>query len=70
MTHNLQHPLVKLITAEEIFEITANRYDPEKTMLSNLRTIRVDFVDRFTPVRDIYVKMVEEVCYFDRFKCQ
>ena len=51
---------VELITAQSVFEYIANGYDPEDTIMDNIRRVRIPFKSRSTTIGDAFYLMIEK----------
>ena len=52
---------VELITAQSVFEYVANGYDPDDTIMDNIRRVRIPFVPRTKTIGDAFQLMIDNV---------
>lgn len=56
-----KHKYIELITSQSVFEYVANAYDPEDTIMDNIRRQRIPFKPRTMTIRDAFTFMIEKV---------
>jgi len=56
-----KHKYIELITSQSVFEYVANAYDPEDTIMDNIRRQRIPFKPRSMKIRDAFNFMIEKV---------
>ena len=52
---------VELITAQDVFELTAKGCDPDDSTLDSLHRTRIPFRSPTTPIRDAFFYMIAKV---------
>ena len=52
---------IELITSQSVFEYVANAYDPDDTIMDNIRRQRIPFKPRTMTIRDAFNFMIEKV---------
>lgn len=56
-----KHKYIELITSQSVFEYVANAYDPDDTIMDNIRRQRIPFKPRTMTIRDAFNFMIEKV---------